>query len=133
MTEPDDTDSEDLLDLRYVSENQVACVGLDLTDMLNCDDGVGPALYKRLGLTPQRDPIEDFEYFTFPEIQDSRYYMLTFPEGTDFTDFSVSQALRIEEIDETRFLELPTEDEDGACDGDCESCPQACIGKEPVL
>ena len=133
MTEPDDTDSEDLLDLRYVSENQVACVGLDLTDMLNCDDGVGPALYKRLGLTPQRDPIEDFEYFTFPEIQDDRYYMLTFPEGTDFTDFSVSQALRIEEIDETRFLELPTEDEDGACDGDCESCPQACIGKEPVL
>lgn len=130
---PEDESEEELLDLRYVGEHQLACPGVDLIEMLNCDDAVGPALYARLGLTPQREEALDFDYLTFAELRPEAYYMLSFPEGTDFSDFSVAQALAIEEISETRFNELPTDDDDGPCDGDCEHCPQDCIGKRPVI
>lgn len=123
---------EETFDLRYVSENQIACPGTDLEEMLNFDDRVGPALYQRLGLTPHRDEGEDFLYNTFEEVDIEGYYMITFPSGTDFSDFSIADALAIEPFSEARFLELPTGDEDEPCDGDCENCPQDCIGKQPI-
>ena len=134
MTEPNalPEDDADTLDLRYVSQWQIACPGPDLLDMLNCDDGVGPDLYARLGLTPRVEDLDGLEWVCFDEIRDDAYYMLTFPEGTDFADFSVAQALRLEEIDEKCFNDLPTDDEADACDGECETCPQNCVGKLPV-
>ena len=128
-----DGEEEELLDLRYVGEHQIACAGADLTDMLNCDEGVGPELYARLGLTATQDTSLEFTFFTFDEVDEEAYYMVTFPEGTDFANFSIAQALSIEEISPERFEELPTGDELDPCDGDCEHCPQDCIGKEPVV
>lgn len=133
QTQPAEDDGEEgLLDLRYLGQWQIACSGEDLLDLLNCDDGVGPALYARLGLTPR--PVEglDFAWTEFAEIDPSAYYALEFPAGTDFADFSVAQALRLEEIGEKCFNDLPTGEEDDACDGDCEHCPQDCVGKRPV-
>lgn len=128
-----DGEEEELLDLRYVGEHQIACAGADLTDMLNCDEGVGPELYARLGLTATQDTSLEFTFFTFDEVDEEAYYMVTFPEGTDFANFSIAQALSIEEISPERFEELPTGDELDPCDGDCEHCLQDCIGKEPVV
>ena len=132
---PDEIDGEEeeLLDLRYVGEHQIACSGADLTDMLNCDEGIGPELYARLGLTATQDTSLEFTFFTFAEVSEEAYYMVTFPEGTDFANFSIAQALAIEEISPERFEELPTGDEPEPCDGDCDHCPQDCIGKQPVI
>ncbi len=129
---PDEDDEDTLLDLRYVSQWQIACPGADLVDMLNCDDDVGPNLYARLGLTPHTEDFDGLEWVEFAEIRPDGYYMIDFPEGTDFADFSIAQALRLEEIDEKCFNDLPTGDEDDPCDGNCEHCSQDCIGKRPV-
>lgn len=120
-------------DLRYVSDTQIACSADDLTDLLNFDADVDEELYARLGLTAETQSEADFEYTIFKEIVSGRYYMVTFPSGTDFTDFTVAQALSIEEISEQRFEELALDDSEMACDGNCECCDQDCIGKQPVL
>ncbi len=131
--EPGLDDQEDeLLDLRYVSEHQIACSGIDLKDMLNYDDAVDLKLYARLHLTSHIVQASGFEYTEFDEISDDAFYMITFPEGTDFSDFSIAQALTVEEISEKCFNGLPTGSEDEPCDGNCEDCPQECIGKQPV-
>ncbi len=137
MTDPapqptDPAEEDELLDLRYLGQWQIACSGADLLDLLNCDEGVGPDLYARLGLTPRTDDSLGFDWVEFDEIDEGAYYALDFPEGTDFADFSVAQALRLEEISEKCFNDLPTGDEDDPCDGDCDHCPQDCIGKIPV-
>lgn len=137
MTDPDPqptdpAEEDELLDLRYLGQWQIACSGADLLDLLNCDEGVGPDLYARLGLTPHTDDSLGFDWVEFDEIDEGAYYALDFPEGTDFADFSVAQALRLEEISEKCFNDLPTGDEDDPCDGDCDHCPQDCIGKIPV-
>ncbi len=133
--EPDipDDEADDLLDLRPVSATQIACSGADLVDLLNCDEGVGEALYARLGLTPHTDDSLGFEYTAFAEIDEDAYYMLTFPEGTDFADFTVAQALALEEISEMCFNDLALDESEMSCDGDCDNCPQECVGKLPVL
>ncbi len=130
---PQESDEDTLLDLRYVNAHQIACPGMDLEDMLNCDTAVGEELYKRLHLTPHVDTSCDFEWVVFDEIRDGAYYMITFPEETDFSDFSIAQALAVEEISETCFNNLQPCEEDDSCDGDCDSCPQECIGKVPVV
>ena len=137
MTDPapqptDPAEEDELLDLRYLGQWQIACSGADLLDLLNCDEGVGPDLYARLGLTPHTDDSLGFDWVEFDEIDEGAYYALDFPEGTDFADFSVAQTLRLEEISEKCFNDLPTGDEDDPCDGDCDHCPQDCIGKIPV-
>lgn len=126
-------DAGDDFDLRYVSDTQIACSADDLTDLLNFDADVGEELYERLGLTAEVQSADEFDYFTFKEILPGHYYMLTFPAETDFTDFTVAQALSIEEITEQRFEELALDDSEMACDGNCECCDQDCIGKQPVL
>ena len=136
MTDPapqptDPAEEDELLDLRYLGQWQIACSGADLLDLLNCDEGVGPDLYARLGLTPHTDDSLGFDWVEFDEIDEGAYYALEFPAGTDFADFSVAQALRLEEISEKCFNDLPTGDED-PCDGDCDHCTQDCIGKIPV-
>lgn len=120
-------------DLRYVSDTQLACSGADLMELLNFDADVDEALYERLGLTAELQQEEDFEYYEFKEILPENYYMISFPAGTDFTDFTVAQAIAIEEMDEARFAELDAGVAEMACDGDCDSCEQDCIGKQPVL
>ncbi len=135
MTEPEDLPAEDddALDLRYLGQWQIACPGADLVDLLNCDAGVGPDLYARLGLTPRDVSAEmGFDWLAFDEIDEEAYYAIDFPEGTDFGDFTIAQALRLEEIPETCFNTLPTGAEEEPCDGECETCPQDCIGKRPV-
>lgn len=129
----EDEGVEEDFDLRYVSDTQLACSAEDLTDLLNFDADVGEALYQRLGLTAETQMADDFEYTEFKEILPGHYYMVTFPSGTDFTDFTVAQALSIEEISEQRFEELALDDSEMACDGNCECCDQDCIGKQPVL
>lgn len=131
MDEPFETE-EDLLDIRAVSETQIACSGADLIDMLNCDEGVDEALFARLNLTPHIDDSLDFEFVVFDEINEESYYCVTFPEGTDFSDFSIAQAYALEEISEKCFNDLAADDAEDPCDGDCENCPQDCIGKIPV-
>lgn len=131
MTDPIETE-EDLLDIRPVSDTQIACSGADLIDMLNCDEGVDEALFTRLDLTPHPDDSFDFEFLVFDEISEDAYYCITFPEGTDFSDFSIAQACALEEITEKCFNDLASAYEEEPCDGDCENCPQDCIGKLPV-
>jgi hypothetical protein len=123
----------DDFDLRYVSDTQIACSAEDLTDLLNFDADVGEELYARLGLTAVTQQADDFEYVEFKEICAGGYYMVTFPPETDFSDFTVAQALSIEEISAERFEELALDDSEMACDGNCECCDQDCIGKQPVL
>lgn len=120
-------------DLRYVSETQLACSGEDLMELLNFDADVDEDLYQRLGLTAHLEQTEEFEYYTFDEVIPEKYYMITFPSETDFSDFTVAQALSIEEITEQRFQELELDDSEMACDGNCDCCDQDCIGKQPVL
>ncbi len=132
LTPPEQEEEDDLLDLRYLGQWQIACSGADLLDLLNCDEGVGPALYKRLGLTPYTDDSLGFDWTEFDEIDEAAYYAIEFPAGTDFADFSVAQAIRLEEISEKCFNDLPTGDEDEPCDGDCDHCSQDCVGKLPV-
>lgn len=131
MDEPIETE-DDLLDIRAVSETQIACSGADLVDMLNCDEGVDEALFTRLNLTPYIDDSVGFDYVFFNEINEDAYYCISFPEGTDFSDFSIAQAYALEEISEKCFNDLAEDEADYPCDGDCENCPQACIGKIPV-
>lgn len=132
--DPDcDCDDEGGYDLRYVSETQLACSGEDLMELLNFDADVDEALYARLGLTPMLQQGDDFEFYEFEEILPEKYYMITFPPETDFSDFTVAQALSVEEITEQRFQELERDDSEMACDGNCECCDQDCIGKQPVL
>lgn len=125
-------EEEELLDLRFINEHQIACSGGDLIDMLNCDEGVSPELYTRLHLTPHTDDSLGFEYTFFDELKDDAFYMISFPDGTDFQDFSIAQALALEEISEKCFNDLAMEESELSCDGDCETCPQECIGKLPV-
>ena len=120
-------------DLRYVSDTQLACSGEDLMELLNFDADVDEALYERLGLIAELQQGEDFEFYEFKEILPENYYMITFPPETDFSDFTVAQALSVEEITEQRFQELELDDSEMACDGNCECCDQDCIGKQPVL
>ena len=129
----DDEGIEQDFDLRYVSDTQIACSAEDLTDLLNFDADVGEELYERLGLTAETHAADDFEYFEFKEIVSGKFYMLTFPPETDFADFTVAQALSVEEISEQRFEELASDVSEMACDGNCECCDQDCIGKQPVL
>ena len=128
----EEADTDDF-DLRYVSDTQLACCGADLVELLNFDADVDEALYQRLGLTAELQQGEDFEYYEFKELEPDHFYMLTFPPETDFTDFTVAQALSIEEISAQRFEELALDDSEMACDGNCECCDQDCIGKQPVL
>lgn len=130
---PQEDDEDSFLDLRYISAHQIACPGTDLEDMLNCDDAVGEDLYHRLNLTPHVDTSCDFDWLVFDEIRGDAFYMITFPEGTDFSDFSIAQALKVEEIAETCFNNLQSCEDDESCDGECDSCPQECIGKVPVV
>lgn len=129
----EDEGLEEDFDLRYVSDTQIACSAEDLTDLLNFDADVGEELYERLGLTAETHAADDFEYFEFKEIVSGKFYMLTFPPETDFADFTVAQALSVEEISEQRFEELALDVSEMACDGNCECCDQDCIGKQPVL
>ncbi|MEG1552584.1 MAG: hypothetical protein RR133_01505 [Kiritimatiellia bacterium] len=131
VTEPLDDEAEEL-DLRFVSETQIACAGFDLVDLLNCDEGVGLELYHRLHLTAQKELSLDFDYTVFDEIEDEKFYMLTFPTGTDFADFSIVQVLSVDEISEKCFNDLVIDDSEMSCDGNCDACPQDCIGKHPV-
>ncbi|MBQ9694700.1 MAG: hypothetical protein IJV69_08090 [Kiritimatiellae bacterium] len=126
-------DDEPDYDLRYVSDTQLACSGEDLTELLNFDADVDEALYAKLGLTAVLQQAEDFEFYTFEEILPECYYMITFPPETNFADFTVAQALSIEEMTEQRFQELELDDSEMACDGNCDCCDQDCIGKQPVL
>lgn len=127
---------EDFLDLRPVSDNQFACSGEDLESLLNYgDDGVDAAFFARLGLTARAGELCGEPYYTFDEVSPDRYYLVTLADGADATEFSMAQAVRVEEFSEKCFNELceSDSDEDWPCEGDCENCPQDCVGKLPRL
>lgn len=128
-------DEGDDFDLRPVSSTQIACPGYDLIDLLCYDDAVTPETFRRLGLTyveGEEDPETGFAEPTVEELDPEAYYLLTFPEGTDFEDLTVANALLVEEFPEKCFNDLAVDDSEMSCDGDCENCPQDCIGKRPV-
>lgn len=127
-------DEEIDFDLRPISATQVACPALDLIDMLTYDEDVDEATYERLHLTAHITEDEaGYENVTFDEIDENGYYMITFPEGTDLSEISLATALMIEPISEQAFNDLDVPEDDFPCDGDCDVCPQDCIGKQPVL
>lgn len=125
---------EDLdFDLRPVSNTQVACPGVDLIDMLIYDEDVNEETFQRLHLTAHL--IEDemgYETYAFDEIEANKYYLITFPEGTNLEEISLADAISLEEISEKCFNDLDVPEYEDPCDGDCEHCPQDCIGKQPI-
>lgn len=126
----------EFLDLRPVSETQFACSGEDLESLLNYgDEGVDEAFFVRLGLTARAGELCGEPYYTFEEIEPERYYLVTLADGSDASEFSVAQAVRVEEFSEKCFNELDESesDDDWPCEGDCEHCPQDCVGKLPRL
>ncbi len=127
-------DEELDFDLRPVSETQVACPGIDLIDMLVYDEDVTDETFKRLHLTPHVTEDEaGYEEVTFDEIDAEGYYLISFPEGTDLSEIALATALSIEPISETCFNALDVPEDDFPCDGNCDDCPQECIGKQPVI
>ncbi len=131
-------DDGDFLDLRPVSDNQFACSGEDLESLLNYgDEGVDEAFFAKLGLTARPGELCGEPYHTFDEVLPGRYYLVTLTEDADATEFSMAQAVKVEEFSEKCFNELDESDsdDDGAwpCEGDCENCPQDCVGKLPRL
>ena len=130
-----DEDEGDDFDLRPVSATQIACPGYDLIDLLCYDEDVTPKTLKRLHLTMEEgepDPETGFAEPNIPELDPEAFYLITFPVGTDFENFTVADALSVENFPEKCFNDLATDDSEMACDGNCEACPQDCIGKRPV-
>ncbi len=131
-------DDEDLdeapLDLRVVSATQIACPGADLADLLCYDEAATPELIANLGFTygETEDPEGEFTEPYVEGIDLDAYYLITFPDGTDLEDFSIADALAVELFSEKCFNELAVDEAEMACDGDCDNCPQDCIGKQPV-
>lgn len=125
---------EDLdFDLRPVSNTQVACPGIDLIDMLIYDEDVNEETFQRLHLTAHL--IEDemgYETYAFDEIDADKYYLITFPEGTNLEEISLADAISLEEISEKCFNDLDVPEDEEPCDGNCEDCSQDCIGKQPI-
>lgn len=140
LLDPDSYTEEDFedidFDIRPVSATQVACSGYDLTDMLCYDDRVTERTFRRLGLTPlddDPDPDTGFNEVFIEEIDEEKFYLITFPEGTNLEDFSMADALSVEEFPEKCFNDLAVDDSEMSCDGDCDHCPQEdCIGKYPI-
>lgn len=130
----DDMAEEDEFDLRPVSATQIACPGYDLMDLLCYDEAVTEETFKRLGLTlvETTDAETGFVEPSVEGLDPEAYYLVTFPEGTDFEDFSVADALSVEEFPEKCFNDLAMDESEMSCDGNCETCPQDCIGKRPV-
>lgn len=126
-------DDELDFDLRPVSDTQVACPGCDLIDMLIYDEDVTEETFQRLHLTAHL--IEDeagYETYAFDEIADDKFYLITFPEGTNLEEISLADAISLEEISEKCFNDLDIPEYEEPCDGNCEDCPQDCIGKQPI-
>lgn len=126
-------DEEIDFDLRPVSATQVACPGIDLIDMLIYDEDVTEETFQKLRLTAH--VVEDeagYESYTFDEIEEEKYYLITFPEGTNLEEISLADAISLEEISKKCFNDLDVPEMDEPCDGNCECCPQDCIGKQPI-
>lgn len=120
-------------DLRPVSETQVACPGIDLIDMLTYDEDVTDETFERLKLTAHLCEDEaGYETYAFDEIDAEKFYLITFPEGTNLEEISLADAISLEEISEKCFNDLDVPKDDDPCDGNCEICPQDCIGKQPI-
>ena len=131
----DDDDNDEGFDLRCVSATQMACPGYDLLDLMAYDEDVTADTFKRLNLTAYEveDDVTGLPHLEVEEIDPEKFYLVTFPDGTDMSALSVSLAISVEEFSEKCFNDLDAEEEDISCDGDCEHCPQDCIGKLPVL
>jgi hypothetical protein len=126
-------DEELDFDLRPVSETQVACPGVDLIDMLIYDEDVNDATFQRLNLTAHLCEDEaGYETYTFDEINPEKFYLITFPEGTNLEEISLADAISLEEISEKCFNDLDVPEYEDPCDGNCEVCLQDCIGKQPI-
>jgi len=121
-------------DLRDVSPTRLACPGEDLVDLLAYDPEVDEATYARLGLTPPERRLDDDgnEFFVIPEIDPEGYYVITFPEDEDPETATFASAIALEPIDREAFEALPPPEADDPCDGDCDRCPQDCVGKQPI-
>lgn len=134
MPPPEAEEEGDTFDLRPVSATQIACPGYDLIDLLCYDEAVSDDTFRRLGLAlrEEEDPETGFVEPTVEGLDPEAYYLVTFPDGTDFEDFTVADALSVEDFPEKCFNDLAVDDSEMSCDGDCENCPQDCIGKRPV-
>ncbi len=132
-----DDEEADFDSLLPVNDHQLACVGSDLIDMLNFDEAVdeaGDELFKRLGLTYvlEHDDLCDFDIRHFNELSEEAYYLITFGPETDLEDFSIADAIAIEEISEECYADLLEAADETPCDGNCDDCDQDCIGKQPI-
>ncbi len=130
-------DEEDLFtSLIPVNDHQIACDGLDLIDMLNFSESVDEVeeiFFKRLGLTYTMEEDEmGFEMRRYNELSEEKAYLLTFPDGTDLSDFDIVDVLSIEELAQETYNDLVVAAGETPCDGDCENCSQDCIGKKPI-
>lgn len=132
--EDDGEEEGDDFDLRTVSATQIACPGYDLIDLLCYDEAVTPETFRRLGLTYREaeNPETGFPEPTVEGLDPEAHYLITFPEGADLGDFTIADALTVEDFPEKCFNDLAMDDSEMSCDGDCDNCPQDCIGKRPV-
>ncbi len=134
-----DDDTEDIFaSLIPVNDHQIACAGIELIDLLNYSEEVDEAdesYFTRLGLTykwVEDDFCPEEKLRVFAELSDEAYYLLTFTDETDLTDFSMLNLLSIEEIPEQTYHDFAAAAGATPCDGNCDACNQACIGKQPI-
>ncbi len=133
----EDEDEDFFESLIPINNHQIACSGIELSDLINYSESVDDsedAFFERLGLSYTFESEEDRELKlrTFNEIDVEKYYILIFPEGTDLADFDIVDLVAFEEITQETYNSLSSAYNTDPCDGDCENCPQDCIGKQPI-